>query len=424
LARQIKTFTIVPVKVFTIILGMTCTILLFVKCIDHENKNLTQAPKDQTPKDQTPKDRRYEDFAGSKTCATCHPNIYRTHVQTAHYLTSAPAGPQNIKGGLTSGDNRFFYSPQVCIAIEKSNDRFYQVEYDGSAAKEFAPMDITVGSGKRGQTFLYWRKNDLFQLPLTWFTSLSQWTNSPGFSNRVIFNRPATSRCLECHSTYFQAESADSVEPTAFSRTAIQYGVDCEKCHGPAARHVAFHRDNPAEKTGHFIIGAANFSREQKLDLCRLCHGGRLSKTKPSFRFQSGNRLADYFNIDTTQKAAADIDVHGNQYGMMASSKCFRQSEMTCLTCHNPHENETGKLELFSQRCMSCHNQAHGNFCKAAQKIGASITKNCIDCHMPEQPSKSITVMLQGGGLPVSATMRSHFISIYPEETKKFLHKK
>jgi hypothetical protein len=414
LARQIKTFTIVPVKVFTIILGMTCTILLFVKCIDHENKNLTQAPKD----------RRYEEFAGSKTCASCHPNIYRSHVQTAHYLTSAPTSPQNIKGALTSGDNRFFYSPQVCIAVEKSNDRFYQVEYAGSAAKEYAPMDITVGSGKRGQTFLYWHKNELFQLPLTWFTSLGQWTNSPGFSNRVIFNRPATSRCLECHSTYFQVESAGSVEPEEYSRTAIQYGVDCEKCHGPAARHVAFHRDNPAEKTGHFIIGAGNFSREQKLDLCRLCHGGRLSKTKPSFRFQSGNRLADYFNIDTAQKAAADIDVHGNQYGMMASSKCFRQSEMTCLTCHNPHENETGKLELFSQHCMSCHNQAHGNFCKAAQKIGASITKNCIDCHMPEQPSKSIMVLLQGGGLPVSATMRSHFISIYPEETKKFLHKK
>jgi hypothetical protein len=33
-------------------------------------------------------------------------------------------------------------------------------------------------------------------------------------------------------------------------------------------------------------------------------------------------------------------------------------------------------------------------------------------------------VLLQGGGPPVSATMRSHFISIYPGGTKKFLHKK
>jgi hypothetical protein len=415
LDRQIKTFTIVPVKVFAVLLGMIGMLLLFVKCVDHEHKKIEQ---------QVPKDRQFEEFAGSKTCASCHPNIYRSHVQTAHYLTSAPATAQNVKGSPTSGENRFFYSPEVCIAVEKSNDRFYQVEYAGSAAKEYAPMDITIGSGKRGQTFLYWHTNQLFQLPLTWFTSLDQWTNSPGFSNRVIFNRPVTSRCLECHGTYFQATSADSLEPATFSRTAIQYGVDCEKCHGPAARHVAFHQDNPAEKAAHFIVSAGNFSREQKLDLCRLCHGGRLSKTKPSFSFLAGNRLADYFNVDTVRKEAADIDVHGNQYGMMASSKCFRQSEMTCLTCHSPHENETGKLALFSQRCMSCHNQAHGNFCKAEKKIGASITQNCIDCHMPEQPSRSIMVLLQGGSVPVSATMRSHFISIYPEETKKFLHKK
>jgi hypothetical protein len=105
----------------------------------------------------------------------------------------------------------------------------------------------------------------------------------------------------------------------------------------------------------------------------------------------------------------------------MVASKCFKMSEMTCGTCHSPHENETGKPEIISQKCMSCHNETHNNFCKAKDKVGKLITQNCIDCHMPELPSKAITVLLQGQTTPTSASMHTHFISIHPNETKKYL---
>ena len=397
-----------------ILSGIAVSLFLFVTCTEHESK------KPEQPADND----RYAQFAGSAVCANCHQAIYRSHLQTAHFHTSAIASGETILGTTRPDSNRFYFNPDLYLAVENKNGKYIQAEYLDGVERVFAPMDITVGSGKRGQTFLYWYKNKLLQLPLTWFTALHQWTNSPGYSNRVIFRRPATSRCLECHSTFFQVTSPDSVEPEDFSKTNILYGVDCEKCHGPAAKHVDFHRSHPDEKVGHFIISAKNFSRVQNLDLCRLCHGGRLTKTQPSFSFQAGDKLADYFRIDTVQKSAADLDVHGNQYGMLASSKCFRESQMTCLSCHNPHENETGRKELFSQRCMSCHTIQHGNFCKASKQVGARITTNCIDCHMPEQPSRSIMVLLQGETVPVSATMRSHFISIYPDETKKFLNKK
>jgi hypothetical protein len=327
-------------------------------------------------------------------------------------------------GSIQPPGNRFYYHPDLYVAVEKKADRVYQVEYAGDSEKVSASIDITVGSGKRGQTFLYWYKNKLLQLPLTFFTERHQWTNSPGFSNRVIFRRPATSRCLECHSTYFQVTSAIGLEPEDFSKTNIVYGVDCEKCHGPAAKHVAFQQDHPNLKSAQFIISCRNFSREQSLDQCRLCHGGRLAKTKPSFTFQPGDKLADFFSIDTAGKTVADMDVHGNQYGRLASSKCFRMSGMTCLTCHSPHARETGQKELFSRRCMSCHTEQHGNFCKAKDRIGAVITKNCIDCHMPEEQSRSIVVLLQGESIPTAATMRSHFISIYPDLARNFLKKK
>ena len=389
-------------------------IFFFVRCIDNENKKI----QDEHGND------RYAQFAGSAACAGCHKDIWQTHIHTAHYLTSAASDTQNVLGSAQPGQNRYYYAPDLYLQVERNKDSFYQVEYAGGSARAFAPMDITVGSGKRGQTFLYWYHDRLFQLPLTWFTALHQWTNSPGYSNRVIFRRPVTSRCLECHSTYFQTTSKPGVEPEAFSRTSILYGVDCEKCHGPGAKHAAFQKDHPGDPTGQFILSLKNLSREQNLDLCRLCHGGRLAKTKPSFSFQAGDRLADYFRIDSAAPNVADIDVHGNQYGMLASSKCFKASGMTCLTCHDPHKNETGQLELFSQRCLSCHAAGSSHTCTMTAVIGARISQNCIDCHMPVQPSRSIMVLLQGESVPTSASMRSHYISIYREATKTFLRKK
>ena len=120
----------------------------------------------------------------------------------------------------------------------------------------------------------------------------------------------------------------------------------------------------------------------------------------------------------------SEIDVHGNQVGLLKASKCFKMSsEMTCSTCHNTHENERGKTELFSQRCMNYHNTADTKFKTTTHVQINSIEKNCIDCHMPSQPSKSIAVFLQGEEIPKTSFLRSHFIGIYPDEVRKFINK-
>lgn len=282
-------------------------------------------------------------------------------------------------------------------------------------------IDIVFGSGNKGQSFLNWYNNRLLQLPITFFTAADQWSNSPGFPEKAVFNRPVTSRCMECHTTYTEKVSDPGNEWEEFDRDKILYGINCEKCHGPAAQHVQFQSQHLQETQGRYIVNPARLSRKQNIDMCALCHGGSITKTRPSFQFSAGDTLSHYFLIDSTSKDAANIDVHGNQYGLLAASKCFKSSDMTCSNCHNPHENEKGKLALFSQRCMNCHNNKHGNLCTMSGQIGSSIIKNCIDCHMPKQPSMSIAVMLQGASTPTPAFMRSHFIKVYPEETKKFL---
>jgi hypothetical protein len=117
------------------------------------------------------------------------------------------------------------------------------------------------------------------------------------------------------------------------------------------------------------------------------------------------------------------IDVHGNQYGLLAKSKCFPMSSMKCLTCHSPHDDERGNIALYSQRCMACHNKEHGTFCKINADKVSNINSNCIDCHMPEQISKPIVLQLQDRKIPTAQLLRTHFITVYHDATKKFLSK-
>jgi hypothetical protein len=41
---------------------------------------------------------------------------------------------------------------------------------------------------------------------------------------------------------------------------------------------------------------------------------------------------------------------------------------------------------------------------------------------MPKQMSHAVAVYLQGNDIPTSALMRTHYIKIYPDESKKFFN--
>src|SRR5690606_38969069 len=46
-------------------------------------------------------------FAGSESCATCHIDIYKTHLESAHFNTSAVADKNTVKGSFESPKNTF-----------------------------------------------------------------------------------------------------------------------------------------------------------------------------------------------------------------------------------------------------------------------------------------------------------------------------
>ena len=362
-------------------------------------------------------------YAGSQTCMNCHKDIYASHIKTAHYLTSSIATAQSIKGSFDTDKNVFVYNKFMKVVMEKKNGSFFQSAYVGNSEYQSEQFDIAIGSARKGQTFLYWQGDKLFQLPVSYYSPLNSWCNSPGYSAALIdFGRPIPARCLECHATYAKSKLQEN-NSTVFERSSIIYGIDCERCHGPAANHVAYHTDHPKDTTAKFIINPARLSRMQQLDACALCHSGVRKEIKPVFSFTVGDKLNDYSVPNYDTDSSSWLDVHGNQYGLLTASKCFKMSNMNCSSCHNVHREEVNEPVVFSSRCMNCHSEALHNFCSLTSVPKTVLIKNCIDCHMPLLPSKKIFLQMADAKQSTTDLVRTHRIAIYPEQTKAFIER-
>jgi hypothetical protein len=144
------------------------------------------------------------------------------------------------------------------------------------------------------------------------------------------------------------------------------------------------------------------------VDGCAWCHSGiQREALKPAFSFVPGKPLSDYFRA-LPGPVSDHPDVHGNQVGLLQRSRCYLSSpNMSCSTCHDIHHVEKAAAS-YSQKCLGCHQWTS---CGEARKIGPSIARNCIDCHMPVQETN--VIVSQTAGRVAKAGMRNHWIKIY-----------
>jgi hypothetical protein len=359
-------------------------------------------------------------FAGSASCAACHNEIYKSHIHTAHYFDSRPASGETIKGSFARDKNKFVYNKNMEVVMEAKKNRFFQVSYVNGLEFVREPFDIVIGSGRRGQTYLYWNDNKLFQLPVSYYAPLNSWCNSPGFPPAFPqFGRPTVATCLECHTTYAKSIEGGS---NVFDKSQLIFGIDCEKCHGPADDHVTYHQQHPDEKGGKYIINTKAMDRQIRLDACALCHSGSRKARQPAFSFMPGDKLDDFSTPRYDLDSVATLDVHGNQYGLLTSSQCFKMTQMDCSSCHNVHANEFNNTILFSQRCMNCHSEQKHNTCSLKAPGGFVLVDNCIDCHMPILASAAIQLNVANTDKLVPDPVRTHRVAIYREKTNEFIN--
>jgi Cytochrome c554 and c-prime len=351
-------------------------------------------------------------YIGDEACRACHAQEAESYSHTAHHLTSRSPGQDSVSGSFAEGKNVLkTANPGLSFRMESKPNGFFQ-----SAVWEIPPVtsvhteriDVVIGSGRKGQTYLYWKGDRLFQLPVSYWVALESWVNSPGYRDGVAdFDRPVVPRCLECHATYAEA-IAGPPPSNQYKPASLVEGISCERCHGPGRAHVEAMTSSKAGAAAS-IVNPAKLTRDRQIDVCAQCHGGPGKSLAPVFSSIPGEPLDRYLQRDIPS-AGATVDVHGNQIALLQRSRCYQSSaDMSCSTCHNVHQPQRD-ASAFSVRCGNCH---RAESCGLYQRIGAQIVGRCVDCHVPVQQSNLI--VSDSNGRKVKATVRTHWIKVYPE---------
>jgi hypothetical protein len=345
---------------------------------------------------------------GDTTCLSCHRDK-ASYEGTAHRLTSRHPTRESM-AGIFTGPRSVLRTPNSALHFRMSADEsgFHQTAIEGTGRDTTTRTEriaYVAGSNRKGQSYLYWRGDSLFQLPISWWNTLGTWINSPGpgyTDGRANFDRAVAPRCFECHASYIESKNDLSIV-NRFDSTGAILGITCERCHAGGREHVTRERKAFRLTTGPAIVNPARLRRERQMDACAQCHGGLGTPLVPSFTYVTGYDLKRFVAL-TTPPPDAPVDVHGNQVALLQRSRCYQASQMTCLTCHDVHATQRDTRQL-SGRCLTCHQEQS---CKLFPAQGHALAGRCVDCHMPLQSSNLIVSELEG--TKKAAQVRSHWI--------------
>ena len=343
------------------------------------------------------------------TCLSCH-SAQGSYEGTAHRLTSRHPTSETIDGRFDTGANELrTTNPYLRYRMDSTSDGFTQAAIQGAPPATTTRTErfaYVVGSGRKGQSYVYRRGDQLYQLPVSHWTGLG-WVNSPGFADGVAnFDRTITPRCLECHATSFEP-IADAKHANRYADTEPVLGVTCEKCHAAGRTHVERERSAVRAMLPRAIVNPARLSRQRQIESCALCHGGVGEPKRTSFSYAPGAPLREHLELPPA--TPDEVDVHGNQVALLARSACFRSSEMTCSTCHDVHRTQRDVTPL-SGRCLTCHVPQS---CGLYPSRGQALIGRCVDCHMPLQRSNSIISGHEGR--QERPPVRTHWIKVYEQ---------
>lgn len=351
---------------------------------------------------------RSHDYVGSAICADCHSEISRTYALTT---MANSAAAMSAATEIESYDDRWVVMSRMFRAqAKKNNDGVQHCEQLLSLSDEVLCEDAEaiayeIGSGKRGRSYLIERDDQLMLSPLTWYSTAARWDLSPGYAkNTRHFERTIVKACVQCH--VGRIAPHDATLPDRFAKPAFsEFGIGCERCHGPGGQHVEFHKlkDNLASASNPDpIVNPVHLPPHVRESVCNDCHQLGVERVlrfgmKPE-DFRPGHSLGSVWVVFAKGDAAtteAGMTDAVNQVGQMESSRCFQQSDgrMGCISCHDPHALPTPetRVEFFRNRCLNCHTEPSGG-CAVEETVRLQKTAedSCIECHMPALPAADV----------------------------------
>lgn len=327
-------------------------------------------------------------FVGNEACAECHATQFKSHHGSRHDLTMHSA-TRSALGSMTPKPG---VVPLAGYALEEQGDALSVVRESLDSTKpETRPLQLVMGSGKVGLTFLSLLSADtMLETRMSYFPNEHIWDLTPGQEVKragdVPFGRlhtDATARhCISCHAITVPEHSLQP-EPRL-------YGVGCEACHGSGREHI-------------------DAMQAQKYDEPHMEDLGKLSPTKLNHLCGRCHRNVEDVDVRTPDSN----QTHRYQPYALVRSACRTKTgePLSCLSCHNAHTDVSTDRKKYEDACLACHAKpgtVHTTpadpYARHSKVCPVNATTGCITCHMrPKRLFPETTI---------TAALADHFISI------------
>ena len=429
-------------------------------------------------------------YVGSAACAGCHRSEVEDWHKTWHSKMEQWATPQTVLGDF---DNQVITYNNVSardeagklqrnvtyqVRTHRENDEFFftVLDADNPANNQTYKVAKTLG-GKWNQGYEVKVGDDYMPAMLRYSVTAKEWLTGqfsrgdwivadgtpdgrPRRPDELPKGQAAGSKCEGCHATgleFYKDTDAASHKNANLdggvprppnpndglwrSRPQpgghAELGVSCEKCHGPASRHVQaaeaakaagkpLHRDER-----HIVHMIKDLDFDQQTQVCGQCHGRGINRTIGALHFpidfRPGDRdITSHFRFwqypNRSFYSNGWAQKNRQQWQDFTKSAHFTKAKMSCITCHTFHGKwEDAQLRLLPQAlCTDCHKAGGAAQSPSVEMYQGSPMEEagvtCINCHMPRiahRSSRTASV----GKLPADAS--SHvFITATPELKK------
>ena len=299
--------------------------------------------------------------ADERTCINCHEQAEQFHKTGHANALSRSTNPRSLDflHGFRNCDQALSEGTQI-----DTESPIPRAETSVGDSNAHAVLDWCFGSGRHARTWVSTMGDsqggtDLLEFRWTWYHEIDGFDITPGqpdthFPTRlgpfgVLYDQAKARRCFGCHSSYL------GVEDGRLHLEDIEMGVNCQRCHGARAEHVA------SEGAVHDDFWQTA-SPIEAVNRCAQCH----------------RRPEEVEGSDTRPE---DPELTRFQPVGLLRSKCFTASQrMTCTTCHDPHRPLEAQDSLGDWQCLQCHDPSgeHDPLC------GSGESENCLQCHMPK----------------------------------------
>ncbi len=347
-------------------------------------------------------------YVGEQTCALCHQAIYNSFRHTGmgesfdiatKQKSAARFGPHEV---VYDKFKDFYYHPFW------KKDSLYVLEYrlkgHDTVYRHEQQSNYVIGSGMHTNSHIYRVNGYLYQAPITFYTQEGKWDLAPGFSDgfNSRFSREVGLECMSCHNSY-----PDFTMGSTNKFKSVPNGIACERCHGAGEVHVRAmqlgYRVDTTKAVDYTIVNPAKLPVELQVDICERCHlqGNAVLKHGKSFYdYRPGMKLSDVMDVFMPKYTGMEDEyIMASHIARMKMSKCYLnslgsakatslkpyQGSMTCVTCHNPHEDVRNVNDnTFNTICKNCHGNSVHQVCTDNLADRQEVGDNCVSCHMPK----------------------------------------